>query len=52
MAYNLALFGTVVGIALLLSGIGFIILAVSALGRADSGAAPAEQPASDPPTTA
>jgi hypothetical protein len=52
MAYNLALFGTVVGIALLLSGIGFIILAVSALGRAGSDEAPAEQPASDPPTTA
>lgn len=52
MAYNLALFGTVVGIALLLSGIGFIILAVSALGRANSDAAPAEQPASDPPATA
>ena len=33
MAYNLALFGVVVGIALLLSGIGFIILAVLALGR-------------------
>ena len=33
MAYNLALFGIVVGIALLLSGIGFIILAILALGR-------------------
>ena len=33
MAYNLALFGVVVGIALLLSGIGFIILAILALGR-------------------
>lgn len=32
MAYNLALFGIVVGIALLLSGIGFIILAILALG--------------------
>jgi hypothetical protein len=32
MAYNLALFGVVVGIALLLSGIGFIILAILALG--------------------
>ncbi len=32
MAYNLALFGVVVGIALLLSGIGFIILAILAIG--------------------
>lgn len=32
MAENLALFGIVVGVALLLSGIGFIILAVIALG--------------------
>jgi hypothetical protein len=34
MAENLAVFGLVVGIALLLSGIGFIILAWVALGRA------------------
>jgi F0F1-type ATP synthase membrane subunit c/vacuolar-type H+-ATPase subunit K len=34
MADNLALFGIVVGIALLLSGIGFMILAVLALGGA------------------
>ena len=32
MADNLALFGIVVGIALLLSGIGFMILAILALG--------------------
>jgi hypothetical protein len=32
MAENLALFGIVVGVALLLAGIGFIILAVSVLG--------------------
>ncbi len=33
MAYNLALFGVVVGIALLLSGIGFIVLAILAIGQ-------------------
>jgi hypothetical protein len=33
MAYNLALFGVVVGIALLLTGIGFIILAILAIGH-------------------
>ena len=33
MAEQTALFGIVVGVALLLSGIGFIILAVGALGR-------------------
>jgi hypothetical protein len=33
MAEQLALFGTVVGIALLLSGIGFIVLAYAALHR-------------------
>jgi hypothetical protein len=32
MADNLALFGIVVGVALLLSGIGFIILAILAIG--------------------
>ena len=52
MAYNLALFGTVVGIALFLSGVGFIILAVLALGRPVSGAAPADPPANEPPATA
>jgi hypothetical protein len=34
LAENLALFGMVVGIALLLAGVGFIILAVSVLGAA------------------
>ena len=34
MAEQMALFGIVVGIALLLSGIGFIVLALGALGRA------------------
>jgi hypothetical protein len=34
LAENLALFGMVVGVALLLAGIGFIILAVSVLGAA------------------
>ena len=52
MAYNLALFGTVVGIALFLSGVGFIILAVLALGRPVSGAAPTDPPANEPPATA
>jgi len=33
MAEQIALFGLIVGIALLLSGIGFVILAVVALGR-------------------
>jgi hypothetical protein len=35
MAEQLALFGIVVGVALLLAGIGFIILALSVLGRHD-----------------
>ena len=35
MAEQLALFGIVVGVALLLAGIGFIILALSVLGRLD-----------------
>ncbi len=52
MAYNLALFGIVVGIALLLSGIGFVILAVLAIGRSASGAAPAEPEGTEPPATA
>ena len=33
MAEQMALFGIVVGVALLLSGIGFIILALGALGH-------------------
>ena len=33
MAEQMALFGIVVGVALLLSGIGFVILALGALGR-------------------
>jgi hypothetical protein len=35
MAEQIALFGLIVGIALLLSGIGFIILALSVLGKND-----------------
>jgi hypothetical protein len=35
MAEQLALFGIVVGVALLLAGIGFVILALAALGRHD-----------------
>ncbi len=54
MASQLALFGIVVGVALLLSGIGFMILAVAALGnpfRRDESVAPA--PIQDAaPTTA
>jgi len=42
MADNLALFGIVVGIALLLSGIGFMILAVLSLGGGADGRKPAE----------
>ena len=34
MAQQIALFGLVVGIALLLSGVGFLILAISVLGGA------------------
>jgi hypothetical protein len=48
MADNLALFGIVVGIALLLSGIGFIVLAVLAIGHgvtADRAAAAQESAA-------
>ncbi|MGZ8687064.1 MAG: hypothetical protein ACXWZP_01410, partial [Gaiellaceae bacterium] len=40
MASQIALFGLVVGIALLLSGIGFIILALVVLGKHDRPAAP------------
>ena len=39
MAEQIALFGVVVGIALLLSGIGFIILALAVLGRTEKPAA-------------
>jgi hypothetical protein len=39
MAEQIALFGLVVGIALLLSGIGFIILALAVLGKRDKAAA-------------
>jgi hypothetical protein len=39
MAEQIALFGLVVGIALLLSGIGFIILALAVLGKRDKPAA-------------
>jgi hypothetical protein len=42
MADNLALFGIVVGVALLLSGIGFVILAVLAIGRGGFAANPPE----------
>ena len=40
MADNLALFGIVVGIALLLSGIGFMILAILSLGGGSAGTKP------------
>ena len=42
MAENLALFGLVVGIALLLAGVGFIVLAWYALGAVRQGAAAAD----------
>jgi hypothetical protein len=48
MADNLALFGIVVGVALLLTGIGFMILAILALG----GAAPAVKPSESGPEVA
>jgi hypothetical protein len=48
MAEQLALFGMVVGIALILTGVGFIILAVVVLGSK----APATQAAAGPATTA
>jgi hypothetical protein len=48
MAEQLALFGMVVGIALILTGVGFIILAVVVLGSK----APATQAAARPATTA
>jgi len=51
MAYNLALFGVVVGIALLLSGIGFIILAILALGRTSAAEETKEPAQPDVPAT-
>ncbi len=44
MAEQLALFGLVVGIALLLSGVGFIILALIAIGGVAAGRATAKEP--------
>ena len=41
MAEQTALFGIVVGIALLITGIGLIVLAYAVFGRTDSEAAPA-----------
>jgi hypothetical protein len=41
MAQQIALFGLIVGIALLLSGIGFLILAIAVLGGAKPSTAPA-----------
>jgi len=51
MAEQIALFGLVVGIALLLGGIGFMILAVTALGRDARVAEAAKAPASARPVT-
>jgi hypothetical protein len=48
MAENLALFGIVVGIALLLAGVGFIILAVAVLGEPKRAAAAAPSTAATP----
>jgi hypothetical protein len=45
MAEQLALFGIVVGVALLLSGIGFIVLALGGALRRTQAASPAAQPA-------
>lgn len=45
MADNLALFGIVVGIALLLSGIGFVILAVLAIGHGAAAPGALKEPA-------
>lgn len=39
MAEQLALFGTVVGVALLLTGVGFVVLTVGALRRPGGSAA-------------
>jgi hypothetical protein len=50
MADNLALFGIVVGIALLLSGIGFMILAILSLGGSGSGHG--TKPETEPPAVA
>ena len=53
MAEQLALFGMVVGVALLLTGIGFIILALGGALRRARAAAPVDQPVVGPaiPTT-
>lgn len=51
MAEQIALFGLVVGIALLLSGIGFVILAVVALGRSAAAERAGEAPRSTAPVT-
>lgn len=51
MADNLALFGIVVGIALLLSGIGFMILAILALGGSARAAEAADAQRPAPPVT-
>ena len=51
MAYNLALFGIVVGLALLLSGIGFIVLAILALGRTGRAEDAKEAAQPEAPTT-
>ena len=51
MAEQIALFGLVVGISLLLSGIGFVILAVVALGRSTVTSGVSEGARSPAPTT-
>ena len=48
MATQLALFSLVVGIALLLAGVGFIVLAIAALGRPGTKPAPVEGAATAP----
>lgn len=48
LAENLSLFGIVVGVALLLTGIGFIILAVAVLGEPRKAAAAAPESAATP----
>lgn len=48
MAENLALFGIVVGVALMLAGIGFIILAVAVLGEPRKAATTAPESAATP----
>ena len=51
MAEQIALFGLIVGIALLLSGIGFVILAVVALGRSAAAEGAGEAKRSTAPAT-